>query len=284
MFVDLHIHSYFSDGAQTPEQAARTARDNGVGLAALCDHNNWLGCERFADACRELGVIPVRGAEFDCSWRDKHLHLLAYRFNPTPELAEIAHRCRELLLQMSVDLIGKMAPEYPALSPEEYRSYHYDALKGGWAGLHYLWQKGVTPTLSEGMHYYRDYDLDYTTYPFPSAQEVCEAIRNADGIVVLAHPTAYFAALDLRELYEVYDALAKLGVEGIETFYPGQDATLTLRTRLYCERNHLLMTSGSDSHGLFAHVNGWEQYQIGALMTEPRQLCLGELVPAALLE
>ena len=37
MFVDLHIHSYFSDGAQTPEQAALACRDSGVGLAALCD-------------------------------------------------------------------------------------------------------------------------------------------------------------------------------------------------------------------------------------------------------
>ena len=52
MFVDLHIHSYFSDGAQTPEQAALLCRDSGVGLAALCDHNSWLGCERFAAACR----------------------------------------------------------------------------------------------------------------------------------------------------------------------------------------------------------------------------------------
>ena len=56
MFVDLHIHSYFSDGAQTPEQAALACRDSGVGLAALCDHNSWLGCERFAAACEDLGV------------------------------------------------------------------------------------------------------------------------------------------------------------------------------------------------------------------------------------
>ena len=55
MFVDLHIHSYFSDGAQTPEQAALACRDSGVGLAALCDHNSWLGCERFAAACEDLG-------------------------------------------------------------------------------------------------------------------------------------------------------------------------------------------------------------------------------------
>ena len=138
MFVDLHIHSYFSDGAQTPEQAALACRDSGVGLAALCDHNSWLGCERFAAACEDLGVQSIRGAEFDCRWQGYHLHILGYDFTPTPQLAAIAHRSRELLLQMSVDLIEKMAPEYPQLSVEEYRDYHYDPQKGGWAGLHYL--------------------------------------------------------------------------------------------------------------------------------------------------
>ena len=115
MFVDLHIHSYFSDGAQTPEQAALACRDSGVGLAAMCDHNSWLGCERFAAACEDLGVQSIRGAEFDCRWQGYHLHILGYDFTPTPQLAAIAHRSRELLLQMSVDLIEKMGlPLRPA--------------------------------------------------------------------------------------------------------------------------------------------------------------------------
>lgn len=97
----------FSDGAQTPEQAALACRDSGVGLAALCDHNSWLGCERFAAACEDLGVQSIRGAEFDCRWQGYHLHILGYGFTPTPQLAAIAHRSRELLLQMSVDLIEK---------------------------------------------------------------------------------------------------------------------------------------------------------------------------------
>lgn len=82
---------------------------------------------------------------------------------------------------MSVDLIEKMAPEYPQLSVEEYRDYHYDPQKGGWAGLHYLQEKGVTQTLSEGMPLYARYGLDYTAYPFPQAAEVITAIREAGG-------------------------------------------------------------------------------------------------------
>ncbi len=280
MFVDLHIHSYFSDGAMTPEEAARACRDNGVGLAALCDHNSWLGAERFADACRELGVTAIRGCEFDCHWEGRQLHILGYRFTPTPELADVAHRSRELLLRMSDDLIKRMRPEHPELSLEELHAFRYDPIKGGWAGLHYLLKKGVTASLSEGMPLYARYGLDYASYPFPAASEVISAIRAAGGVPILAHPGAYFKELSLRELYAAYDALRALGLMGIEAYYPRQDKTLTFRTQVYCERNKCLMTSGSDSHGLFAHTDGYRQYQIGILMTEPRQLQLGDLVPA----
>lgn len=236
MFVDLHIHSYFSDGAQTPEQAALACRDSGVGLAALCDHNSWLGCERFAAACEDLGVQSIRGAEFDCRWQGYHLHILGYDFTPTPQLAAIAHRSRELLLQMSVDLIEKMAPEYPQLSVEEYRDYHYDPQKGGWAGLHYLQEKGVTQTLSEGMPLYARYGLDYTAYPFPQAAEVITAIREAGGAAVLAHPGNYFSGMELASLYTTFNELCALGLGGIEAYYPTHSKIFATQTALFCEK------------------------------------------------
>ena len=282
MFVDLHIHSYFSDGAQTPEQAALACRDSGVGLAALCDHNNWLGCERFAAACEDLGVIAIRGVEFDCRWQGYHLHILGYGFTPTPELAELSHRCRELLLQMSVDLVERMAPEYPQLSPREYRDFRYDTLLGGWAGLHYLHQKGVTGSPEEGMPLYARYGLDYTAYPFPAVEEVIAALLRADGIPVLAHPCNYFSGCELATLYTNYTELCALGLGGIEAYYPGQSKTFSAQTALFCEKKGLLITSGSDSHGLFGHLSGSEQFQIGRLMMEPNRLRLGRLLPPEL--
>ena len=46
---------------------------------------------------------------------------------------------------MSVDLIEKMAPEYPQLSVEEYRITTHDPQKRRVGrGLHYLQEKGVT--------------------------------------------------------------------------------------------------------------------------------------------
>lgn len=279
MFVDLHIHSYFSDGAQTPEQAALLCRDSGVGLAALCDHNSWLGCERFAAACRELGVLSIRGAEFDCHREGLHLHILGYGFTPTPQLAAIAHRSRELLLQMSIDLIERMAADYPQLDAGEYRDFQYDPLLGGWAGLHYLHQKGITPTVSEGMPLYVRYGLDYSTYPFPDAGEVITAIGAAGGTAVLAHPGNYFSGMELASLYTTFNELCALGLGGIEAYYPTHSKIFAAQTALFCEKKGLLITSGSDDHGLFAHMGGWQQHRIGCQMMEPHRLRLGTLVP-----
>ena len=231
MFVDLHIHSYFSDGAQTPEQAALACRDSGVGLAALCDHNSWLGCERFAAACEDLGVQSIRGAEFDCRWQGYHLHILGYGFTPTPQLAAIAHRSRELLLQMSVDLIEKNGPGIPAAECGGVPGLPLRPAKRRLGRVHYLQEKGVTQTLSEGMPLYARYGLDYTSYPFPQAAEVITAIREAGGAAVLAHPGNYFSGMELASLYTTFNELCALGLGGIEAYYPTHSKILPRRRR-----------------------------------------------------
>jgi predicted metal-dependent phosphoesterase TrpH len=38
-FTDLHIHSRYSDGTLTPEEIYTAARDSGVGVIAVADHD-----------------------------------------------------------------------------------------------------------------------------------------------------------------------------------------------------------------------------------------------------
>ena len=132
------------------------------------------------------------------------------------------------------------------------------------------------------MPLYARYGLDYTAYPFPEAEEVIAALLRADGIPVLAHPCNYFSGCELATLYTNYTELCALGLGGIEAYYPGQSKTFSAQTALFCEKKGLLITSGSDSHGLFGHLSGSEQFQIGRLMMEPNRLRLGRLLPPEL--
>jgi hypothetical protein len=66
LLADLHNHSCLSPCAsleQSPSLLARRARERGIGLLALTDHNAALNCPAFAVACRREGIAPLFGIE-----------------------------------------------------------------------------------------------------------------------------------------------------------------------------------------------------------------------------
>ncbi|HET7839781.1 MAG TPA: PHP domain-containing protein, partial [Rectinemataceae bacterium] len=66
LLADLHNHSCLSPCASlemSPRRIARTARERGIGLLGLTDHNAALNCPAFAEACRLEGIVPLFGIE-----------------------------------------------------------------------------------------------------------------------------------------------------------------------------------------------------------------------------
>lgn len=278
MLVDLHLHSCFSDGTHTPAQAARLAAQQGLGLIALADHNTCAGWRELRNACRQEGLLCLRGMEVDCLYPPYEIHILAYGFRPEGRIMELAGRSRQLLLDMSDDLVDRLIPRYPQLSRAEYDAYRYDPTLGGWKGLHYLHAKGVIPAPEDGMRLYGRYGCDYRDYPFPAAAEVCSAIREAGGVPVLAHPCNWFDAEQPDALARHLDALREMGIGGIECHYPANSSAMTRLCKEYCRRHGLLITAGSDSHGAFGKNHHGISYYIGAVQVPLEELELGPLL------
>ncbi len=66
VLADLHNHSCLSPCAsleQSPALLARRARERGLGLVALTDHNAALNCPAFEECCRREGLAPLFGIE-----------------------------------------------------------------------------------------------------------------------------------------------------------------------------------------------------------------------------
>lgn len=280
MYVDLHLHTCFSDGTMTPEEAAQKGAELGFGILAAADHNSWQGWERFSEACKKLGVRPVRGMEVDCTYDGKDIHLLAYGFRPDPVLTGLAAESRRLLLKMSDDLVEKLIPLYPekGLSVAECQGWPFDAAAGGWQGIQYLLAKGVTRTLPEGMALYARYGCDYGSYPFPPVAEVIAAVHKAGGKAALAHPCNWFDAEDPEALYRHLDTLREMGLDGVECHYPANSPEMTRLCREYCREHGLLITAGSDDHGVFGKNHHKVSYYIGAVKIDETELALGDLI------
>lgn len=277
MYADLHIHTLFSDGTLLPSEAAELCLSNGVSLAAVADHNTWLGSDRFDAACRGRGIETIRACEFSCNWHGLHLHILGYRFDATPELEAVAARSHRLMLDMSADLIDKMSADHPEICRRDFDSYIFDRSRGGWAGINYLADTGVISSPEAGFALYSRYGCEYADYPFPQAEEVCAAVRAAGGVPVLAHPGNWFNGAADEEVVTAYRGLADAGIAGIECFYPANSERITKTSVEFCRSMGLWITAGCDCHGDFCKSgrNG-VKFEIAVTKTPVSSLYLGE--------
>lgn len=251
MKVDMHMHTYFSDGTMSPEEIVQKAKEKEVGIIAITDHNRRDSWERLQIAAKEAGIIPIRGVEINAAYKDKVLHLLAYGFEDSQKLFDLIQFADDEMQRMSDDLIVNLSKVDKRVSLDDFMTYEYDRTKGGWKGLHYLLDRGITTKLFEGFKYYREYGCDFTEYHFPKLEELCKAIKEAGGYSVLAHPMSYFKDLNEEELIKVLEDLRSKGLQGIECYYPTHSEMMTKTCVQFCKQYNMLITTGGDEHGEF---------------------------------
>lgn len=74
-FVDLHLHSTFSDGGAGASELINQAKEKGLKHIAISDHNT-LNAYLQTDILKEEILIPA--IEFDCWFGSVFLHMLGY--------------------------------------------------------------------------------------------------------------------------------------------------------------------------------------------------------------
>ena len=252
MYADLHIHSTHSDSSLTPEEIVREAQKYGVGLIAVTDHELTAGSLEAEPVARSAGLRFLRAAETECLADGRFHHLLAYGVDfSEPSFSGLLAENRLKLDEMSVELIRRMAPEYPHLTLEDYDAYERDARHGGWKGLEYLLRRGVTANIRDGMPLYRQYDVTYEAAGFPPIERTVAAIHRAGGRAVLAHPWATVPHPDEETFMQNVHALIDRGLDGVECYYPLHTPEITKLLLDLCRDRDLIVTAGSDCHGSF---------------------------------
>ena len=65
---DLHLHTFFSDGLESPSVVVRRAKAAGIDVLAVTDHDGMGGVEEAVEEGRRIGVQVVRGVEFSAEY------------------------------------------------------------------------------------------------------------------------------------------------------------------------------------------------------------------------
>ena len=273
-YADLHIHSFFSDGSMMPEEIVAAAVENNVGLLAVTDHNAAEGSLAVQSLCAKIGIHCIPAVEIDTLDGDMNIHILAYGVDLNDAIFRdyLAHT-RFLLDESSVKLVEALQSDYIGVSLSDFFDFTYDRRLGGWKGLHYFLEKGITSSLKDGTSLYYQYGITFDKSGFSTVAIAVHRIHRAGGYAVLAHPGEIFDTSDIRNVF--YHELARVmayGLDGIECYYPKHSESVTQACLDYCHQRDLLITGGSDCHGLFTGA------RIGALDITADTLVLKGLV------
>lgn len=125
--IDLHTHSAYSDGTDTPAELMEKARQAHLDVVGLTDHDTYAGWDEAAACVERTGVSLVRGVELSCAREGITVHLLGYLPDPTNEaLLAVQRRATESRLTRAQKIVERLAEDYPitweqvrALAPED---------------------------------------------------------------------------------------------------------------------------------------------------------------------
>jgi len=108
--ADLHTHTTASDGQYTPAELVSMAKERGLSVLAVTDHDTIAGVEEAQRAGSALGLQVIRGVELSAK---EHLnfHILGYGFRDgDTELACLCEKFRagrDERKYKIVDFLGK---------------------------------------------------------------------------------------------------------------------------------------------------------------------------------
>ena len=249
MICDLHVHSCFSDGTDTPAQLIRQAERLGLSAIALCDHNTLAGLPSFLDAGKDSTVEAIAGIEFSTSYRDLELHILALG------LPEAAYAPIQALLTDGV----RKKEESNRLLIQKLRARNipidYEVLKsrqpGGYINRAHIAAEltalGVTPSISAAFSTLLSpkHGL-YQPPKWPEALQIISFIRSLDAIPVLAHP---LITMDAETTANFLTMAAPAGLIAMETRYSRYSESDCAHADVLISQFGLLPSGGSDYHG-----------------------------------
>ena len=78
---DLHTHSVYSDGTDTPCELVAKAVESGLRVVALTDHNTIDGLKEFMEAAEKHEIVAVPGIEFSTEFEEHELHVVGLFIN-----------------------------------------------------------------------------------------------------------------------------------------------------------------------------------------------------------
>ena len=247
-FIDLQLHTTFSDGTWAPEQLLDHLVSENFGLAAITDHDRVDITATLQKLALEKHMPLLVAVEMTAEWRGEMTDVLCFGFDPE----------RNDLNELAQDVIRRQKENtravYENLVKEGYRfSQDSDELAE-------ILEKPSPQQLHELValvkrHGYGTGDPSAgkiilgagCAFATTDIGKIVEAGHKNGAVCIITHPGREdgFVTYDAQKLD---DLRQEVPIDGLEAYYPLHSVMQTEIFLDYAQRHDLLVSSGSDSH------------------------------------
>lgn len=261
-FIDLHLHSTFSEGGLSPRQIIARAKKECLAAIALADHNVIDGVAETIKLGKKEKITVIPAVEIYTEFSGKRLHLLGYSFNLKDK------NLNELLWQSQVHHLEWAKRSLKKMSDQGFKIdfVDLDKLKTKYCGFRHLktivekYDANVRKMTADIKPQFGEPTLfEFINFYFGNGQpayvpeinmkinttEAIAAIASAGGLPVLAHPGQQLSWQDDHLVSKLKDA----GLRGLEVLSPYHNWHQTEHYQKLANDSDLIITGGTDFHG-----------------------------------
>ncbi len=265
MRIDLHIHTKTgSDGNLSVEEVFREAKKGNIDLISITDHDSTDAQDRATALAKEHGIDYISGVELNVTFqylgKSISLDFLGYQYDVrNQELKNKLQLIKEHREVRARQILEKLNVEFDKENIERFTEKDLKNIQDGVDGTFgrphiasYLIEKGIARNNQEAFDKYL-VKCDVPKYPL-SLAEASSLVRDAGGILVLAHPNdpngTSLASItrDLDEQAKIIEEYMLDYIDGVECWHSRNDAKTTAYYIGFTKKHGLIMTGGSDCH------------------------------------
>lgn len=244
-YADLHVHTFYSDSTFSPEEVVSLAKDMALAAIAICDHDCTDGIDPAKEAGEKIGVEVIPSIELTVEKPDTEVHILGYFIDWKDK--SFQDKLKEVRL-FRIERIYKMVEKLKAVNIDIDPNEVFKLASKGAVGRPHLARVMVKAGKVKDM---RQAFEKYIGFSGPcyvpklklSSKDAMDMVLKAGGVPVLAHSS-------LMRKDEYIPKLVSYGLKGIEVYHTEHNASAVRRYEAMAKEYGLVMTGGSDCHGM----------------------------------
>jgi predicted metal-dependent phosphoesterase TrpH len=247
--VDLHNHSYYSDGVLSPSDVVRLAKEQECDMFALTDHDTVDGLAEAKIEADKLDLQFVPGVEVSAMWSNMTIHILGLGIDANNKILQDGLKQHQEFRQVRAEkmarglggagVVGAMEKTQAIAETGMITRTHFAQMliqEGICKDMKSVFRRFLTGKKPGGVgSKWAQYD------------EVIEWIHAAGGVAVLAHPLRY--GMTNTKVKRMMSDLAANDCDGVEVVTGTSSAEEVELTSRWADELSLLASIGSDYHG-----------------------------------